>query len=88
MEWYSLKPVYIVRGGGSSISEFRMVQSCPAYMEHADLSKTLGAMLMGQLVQGGGGSGDTVQHLGRGLECNATMAIIWSSLAGVEPREK
>ena len=64
-----------------------MVQSCPAYMEPADLSKTLGTMLMGQLVRGGG-SGDTLQHLGRGLECNATMAIIWSSLAGVEPWEK
>ena len=62
-----------------------MVQSFPTYMEPADLSKTLGAMLMGQLVRGGGGSGDTLQHLGRSLECNATMAIIWSSLAGVEP---
>ena len=57
VEWYSLKPVYIVRGGGSSISEFPMVQSFPAYMEPADLSKTLGAMLMGQLVRGGGGLG-------------------------------
>ena len=31
-----------------------MVQSCPAYMEHADLSKTLVLMLMGRMVQGGG----------------------------------
>ena len=59
-----------------------------AAQEHSHL-KTLGAMLIGQLVRGGGGGAwDTLQHLGRGLECNATMAFIWSSLAGVEPRKK
>ena len=39
-------------------------------------------------VPGAGGSEDTLQHLGRGLECNATMAIIWGSLAGMDPRDK
>ena len=33
------------------------------------------------------GSG-TVQRLGRGLECNGSMAIMWAGLACMQPREK
>ena len=29
-----------------------------------------------------------VQRLGRSLECNASMAMVWGSFAAIEPREK
>ena len=58
---------------------------CSMQACHSPMVQCCGPHWLWERLRRGGG---TVQRLGRGLECNGSMAIMWAGLACMQPREK